>query len=624
MAKSPAARAVRPSVKRSHAIAVAGAPSLTAGLPQARLRKMRIVAQDPAVTLDGRRGGILTAEVDVPAEELAPGPRGYRVHVIDYDASSGLLYAPLEYGAADPRSDDWHQNPAAAVPDATILGDPGFHAQNVYAIVMRTLARFEFALGRRVGWGFDSPGHQIKVAPHAFADANAFYSRRDEALMFGHFPARDGTRQVFTCLSHDIVAHETTHALLDGLRKRFMDPSSPDQAAFHEAFADVVALLSVFALPEVVRLLIDRHLESRGQSDPKAPLRAGDVVRDRLARSVLLAIGKEFGQEMGPVSRSALRHSAGLAPSKDYYTQPGEFEEPHRRGEILVSAIMNAFLSVWAHRLEALVTDQSRSVDRTRAAEEGATVADELLTLAIRALDYCPPVHLEFSTFLSAMRTADREVRPVDGKYRFREHLLEAFEAYGISHASLDAAGRPIQAPEWEPARAIYSYDRTRFEPMQRDADEVFRFAWENRQALRLHDAAYTRVISVRPCVRLAPEDGFALRETVAEVLQQLSLKAGELARHGLEKPPGMPDSTPLMLLGGVTLVFNEYGQVKYAIGDGVYDPKRPAVQGRQSRRIASLWEHGYFRPGAASARRFAAVHRNRSVGATTLTKERW
>ncbi len=621
----PSARLGAPgerALRRSRAISpsVAGAPSLATGLPQARLRKMRIVAQDPSVTVGGR---ILTAEVDVPAEELAPGPRGYRVHVIDYDASSGHLYAPLEYAPPVPGSTRWLENPAAKVADDVVLGDPGFHAQNAYAIVMRTLARFEFALGRRVSWGFDSPGHQIKVAPHAFADANAFYSRRDEALLLGHFPSRDGRRTVFTCLSHDIVAHETTHAVLDGLRKRFMEPSSADQAAFHEAFADVVALLSVFALPEVVRVLLDRHLDARGRSDPRKPLEAKDIDERKLADSVLLAVAKEFGQEMGPVSQSALRHSVALRPSPEYYTSE-EFEEPHRRGEILVSAVLNAFLAVWAHRLEALVTDRSRTVDRSRAAEEGSTVADELLTLCIRALDYCPPVHLEFATFLSAMRTADREVRPVDGKYRFRDHLLETFRAYGISHASLSRAGAPLREPEWERARPVYRYDRTRFEPMQRDSDEVFRFAWENRKKLRLHDGAYTRVISVRPCVRLAPEDGFAMRETVAEVLQQLSLRAGELGRYGIPKPDDMPDATPIMLLGGVTLVFDEYGQVKFTIGDGVFDPRRPSVQERQGRRIASLWEHGFFRPGAASARRFAAVHRNRSVGATARMKECW
>ncbi len=605
--------------KRDFGIAVAGAPALAPGLPQARLRKMRIVAQDPSVAVGGR---ILTAEVDVPAEELAPGPRGYRVHVIDYDASTGHLYAPLAYLPPVPKSKRWLENPAAEVSDAVILGDPGFHAQNVYAIVMRTLARFEFALGRRVGWGFDSPGHQIKVAPHAFADANAFYSRRDEALLFGHFPSRDGTRTVFTCLSHDVVAHETSHAVLDGLRKRFMEPSSSDQAAFHEAFADVVALLSVFALPEVVRVLLDRHLDARGKPE-KAPLRAADVERDRLARSVLLAIAEELGSEMGPVSRSALRHSAGLPPSPDHYRSP-EFEEPHRRGEILVSAMMNAFLSVWADRLAALVGERNRTVDRARAAEEGSSIADELLTLAIRALDYCPPVHLVFATFLSAMLTADRQVRPVDDKYHFRDRLQEAFRAFGISHASIDREGQPVDAPEWQPALPIYDYDRTRFESMQRDPDEVFRFVWENRDELRLHDGAYTRVISVRPCVRLAPEDGFALRETVAEVLQQLSLRAGELAAYGIRKPDDMPDSTTLMLLGGVTVVFDEFGRVKYAIGDGVFDPKRPSVQDRQTERIESLWAHGYFRPGAGSARRFAAMHRDRSVDANTSAKERW
>jgi hypothetical protein len=582
---------------------------------------MRIVAQDPSVRVGGR---ILTAEVDVPAEELAAGPRGYRVHVIDYDASSGRLCPPVAYAKHDPRSKDWLENPAAQVADAVITRDPGFHAQNVYAIVMRTLARFEFALGRRVSWGFDSPGHQIKVAPHAFADANAFYSRRDEALLFGHFPSRDGKRTVFTCLSHDVVAHETSHALLDGLRRRFVEPSSPDQAAFHEGFADVVALLSVFALPEVVRAVMDLHLgEKRGGGAAK-PLQAADVTRDRLARSVLLGLAKELGSEMGPIGRSALRSSAMLAPSPGYLGK-AEYQEPHRRGEILVSAVMNAFLSVWAHRLEALVSEPNvRNVDRARAAEEGSSIADYLLTMAIRALDYCPPVHLEFGTFLSAMLTADREVRPADDRYRFREHLGDAFGQFGIRHAARDPSGAPLPDAEWQRPTAVFSYDRARFEPMQRDPDEVFRFAWENRGALRLFDGAYTRVISVRPCVRLAPEDGFALRETVAEVLQQLSLRAGELGKYGIERPADMPDDTPLVLFGGVTLVFDEYGRVKYTIGDGVFDARRRSVQDKQSERIRSLWERGAFRKGSRSARRFASIHRNRGVDPITLAKEGW
>lgn len=198
---------------------------------RSRTVEMTVVAQDPGVR--DHRGKIVTARVRIPAENLRPGPRGFRVHVIDYDASGGTLYRPLTYSYnAIGEPVDRYQNATNDI----ILGDPGVHAQNVYALVMHTLARFEFALGRRIGWSFQGGGHQIYIAPHAFADANAFYSPDDHALVFGYFPSRKrGT--VFTCLSHDVVVHETTHALVDGLRDRFTDPSSPDQAAFHEGFS---------------------------------------------------------------------------------------------------------------------------------------------------------------------------------------------------------------------------------------------------------------------------------------------------------------------------------------------------------------------------------------------------
>lgn len=579
--------------------------------PQVRTRKMRIVAQDTSVRVNGK---ILTAVVDVPAEELGPGPRGYRVHVIDYDASSRTLYPPLSH--ASPHA-PWARAPEEDLPDAVILGDPRFHAQNVYAVIMRTLARFELALGRRVSWGFDSPGHQLKVAPHAFSDTNAYYSRQDEALLFGHFPSSDGARTVFSCLSHDIVAHETAHALLDGLRRRYVEPSSPDQAAFHEGFADIVALLSVFALPEVVQALLDLHLGGSQPQREAGTVSVEDLTKERLEKSVLLGLGEEFGREMDVIGRSALRHSARLRPDRTLMDSPA-YLESHRRGEILVAAVMHAFLAVWADRLKTLMRDEAtRVVDRTRAAEEGSRAADYLLTMAIRALDYCPPVHLEFGTFLSAMLTADYELRPVD-TFGFREHLRTTFDAFGIRPASRGEEGR------WLGPNTHFKYGRTRFESMQRDPDEVFRFVWENRVELGLVDEAYTRVISVRPCVRTAPEDGFPLRETVAEVLQQVTIPAGELGRYGIERPAEMPASTPVMLFGGMTLVFDEYGQVKYVVGDSVFDPTRKRVQQRQSERIASLWNHGHFRRGSASARRFSSIHRQRGLDTRLSAHEEW
>ncbi|HVG26684.1 MAG TPA: hypothetical protein VM865_03680, partial [Acidobacteriaceae bacterium] len=208
---------------------------------------MTIIAQDPGV-LDprGRPGKrILRACINVPAEALQAGPWGYRVQVVDYDTTREREYRAL---ALDEKKDPYQQ-----ASDAELLRDPRFHCLNAYALVMRTLARFEKALGRRIGWGFF--GHQINVVPHAFEEANAYYSPDDHALLFGYFHGRS-QRTVFTSLSHDVVVHETTHALLDGIRQRFMDPSSTDQAAFHEGYSDVVALLSGLSLPEVMRFVV--------------------------------------------------------------------------------------------------------------------------------------------------------------------------------------------------------------------------------------------------------------------------------------------------------------------------------------------------------------------------------
>ncbi|HEU4768275.1 MAG TPA: hypothetical protein VFS77_12910, partial [Pyrinomonadaceae bacterium] len=482
--------------------------------------------------------------------------------------------------------------------------DPNFHAQNTYAIVMRILARFEFALGRRVSWHFDS--HQIKVAPHAFADANAFYSERDQSLLFGYFPGRKG--MVYCCLSHDIVAHETTHALLDGLRERYTDPSSPEQAAFHEGFADIVALLSVFSLTGIVETLIDLNAPRRNRSQIDKRL----LTVEELRGSMLLGLAKEMGQELPAIRGNVLRRSVELVPSRDYIKQK-EFEEPHRRGEILVAAVMNAFLSVWVKRLEALGQIAPGALDRGRVVEEGAAVADYLLTMVIRALDYAPPVNLEFCDFLSAILTSDREINPNDSKYKFRETLRKSFISYGIQPRSAGTASDP---GIWLSPKGEISNERVHFESLQRDPDEVFRFIWDNRGPLKFYENAYSRVLSVRPCLRIGP-DGFALRETVAEYMQILELQASELRTLKIAKPREMPATQEVRLTGGGALIFDEYGRLKFHIHNRLNDSER------QSQRIEYLWSYGYYR-NPASFRNFASLHRQRATSLTSFTREDW
>jgi len=559
-------------------------------------RQMTILAQDSSVRLPSRR--ILTADVPVGFEDLTDGPIGHRVQVVDYDASTKTLYRPAKAFTGDfpkPKS------------NAAILNDPAFHAYNVYALVMRTLARFEHALGRRVSWCFGA--HQLKVVPHAFQEANAFYSREAESLLFGYYPGPNG-RRVFTCLSQDIVVHETTHALLDGLRSRFMSPSSPDQAAFHEAFADVVALLSVFSLEGVLGFLIDRG--PRDDNVPTGLIEKSKVTAPRLKKGVLLGLADEM-TTTGLARVNALRRSVLLKPND--VTGP-EFEEPHRRGEILVAAVMQAFVDAWTARLKSPDTGQGPYLAIDRVVEEGAAIAEALLTMAIRALDYTPPIHIDFADYLSALLTADTEIRPSDGRFGLRQRLVDSFASYGIKPASKTSTGL------WESAARPLVNEGVRFGSLQTDAIEMFRLIWRNRKLLHIDPTAYTRVASVRPCIRTSPDDGLLLRETVAECLQYVRVPASELKDYGLRKPPEMPNSLMVTLEGGITLVLDEYGRLKYEVYQRLPSPRDDSTHAQE--RLVYLWENGFLRSRPSVAARLAGMHRLRAGADTARSMEAW
>ena len=310
---------------------------------------LTIIAQDPTVL--GDDGRIVTAVAKVPWARLEPGPRSARFHVVDYDVSTGTLTNPAVLPSEAARF--------AGAGDATLTRDFTFHAQQVYAVAARTLATFESALGRRLPWG--SAGHQLHLVPHAFSEANAYYSWDDRALLFGYVPDEDGLA-VYTCLSHDVVVHETTHAVLDGLRRRFLEPGLPDQAAFHEGFADVVALLSVFSLRQVVEVCL-------GPANSEGRIGRASVDREHLRRSVLTGVAEQLGDVLTQ-GRGALRQSALNPPPPGWVNDPA-YVEPHRRGEVLVAVILDVLIDIgsngWSRCLPrspdgsfGLLTDRGR------------------------------------------------------------------------------------------------------------------------------------------------------------------------------------------------------------------------------------------------------------------------
>lgn len=423
-------------------------------------RSLRGYTFDPSLstTLDTAR--INQTTFSVPWEALEPGPIGEYLEVIDYDPASGRLYEPVDLE---------HPHVLAQDGFAPSESSPFAHQQMVYAVAMTTIRNFERALGRKALWAPDRNFNFVKrlrIYPHALRGANAYYSPEQKALLFGYFKSdsNDGVHApgstVFTCLSHDIVAHETTHALLDGMHRRYIEPTHPDSLAFHEAFADLVALFQHFTFPESLKHQIAR---TRGN------------LRER---NLLAELAQEFGQALG--SHGALRNALRDKPDPLVLAST---MEPHERGSILVAAVFDAFTTVYQERATKLIQLATSGsgilspgalpallVDEL--SREAAKAASHFLNMCIRALDYSPPVGLTFGDYLRALVTADRDMVP-DDPHGYRVALIDAFRkrgifAPGVAHLSEEnlawPSGRTYDASDWLVLRLRRQLDWLRYE----------------------------------------------------------------------------------------------------------------------------------------------------------------
>jgi hypothetical protein len=411
-------------------------------IPEPVSRSLRIFAFDPSLSAQYDTAGIGEITIDIPWEkELLKGPVGEYVEVIDADPASGVLYKPVDLNDARVLAQD------GLAPSES---NPQFHQQMVYAVAMTTIKHFEQALGRVALWSthreeFEEKGkrryreefvRRLRIYPHALRDRNAFYSPEKKALLFGYFPVnvKDASNTpgtlVFTCLSHDIIAHETTHALLDGVHPRFDEPVNPDVLAFHEAFADIVALFQHFAYPGVLR---DQIARTRG-----------NLASDNLLGQLAQQFGKASGR--GRALRDALggvnKETGKWEPHRPDVRALDRTGEPHARGAILVAAVFGAFLKVYRARTADLyrIASEGTGVLRegdihpdlaNRLANEAARSAQQTLQMCIRAVDYCPPVAITFGDYLRAIVTADADFNPDDaGGYRLA--FVESFRQWGI------------------------------------------------------------------------------------------------------------------------------------------------------------------------------------------------
>lgn len=617
--------------------------------PPPAFRRLRAYAFDPSLSLsiDLDIAALNETVLKVPWEEdLGPGPVGEYLEVVDFDPASNAFYAPVDPN--DPRLLGQDGLPGSE-------GNPQFHQQMVYAVASMTIRNFEQALGRLALW---SPHfvtgkngkvkamfvRRLRCYPHALREANAFYSPEKKALLFGYFSAsREPGRNlpggmVFSCLSHDIIAHETTHALLDGLHRRFVEASNPDALAFHEAFADLVALFQHFTFPESVRHQIART--------------RGDLAKQNL----LGELAQQFGQAIG--NRGALRSAINQVDPVTGQPDPSKYEatqEPHERGAILVAAVFDAFLTIYKARIADLLRIASGGSGLmpegdlhpdlvNRLAGEATKSASHVLRMCIRALDYCPSVDITFGEYLRALVTADEDLVPDDDK-GYRIAIIEAFRRRGIyppevRSLSIDSLRwqkptEPLPIDQIEPLHLGLTSDR---EEIWRRNDHNQYLMWKWLKTVGLEDKVAKQlglalgenaprtiersdkdglpkveVHSVRPARRVGP-DGQQLTDLVVEITQSRRGYLTDEEQRAADRDPNPPEEY-FTFRGGCTLLIDMCTkEVRYCIGKNILSEKRLQRQREYlsptSEQTLGATYFGDFRTGD-NKEPFALLHRS-------------
>jgi hypothetical protein len=551
-------------------------------------RDLKVFALDPSVS---KQEGAISS-VRIPFEDdLGAGPSGKLFKIDMAVDGEDTAYAPLDFEEPGFLRTDGKQ------PDEA---DAAFHAQMVYAISCLTYESFRSALGRHTPWAFNGEerGHArpLTLFPFGLKDeGNAYYSREERAIRFGFIESKASSRAripgtyLFTALSSDIIAHEVTHALLDGLRPHYSEGTNIDILAFHEAFADLIAVFQRFTFKDMVRAQMKR---ARGRLDRWTLL-------GMLAPELGMELGLQGGLRTFETSLASALEERRLDPEKpatpdSVQTLEGlsdrEKNQPHKRGGVLAEAIFDAFATIVNRKTRPFI---DLATDGTGVLPEGniktalldeivhvtRRVAAQFRAICIRAIDYCPPVHLTFGDYIRAIITADRTLVR-DDPHGYRDAIVQACLIRGIY---------PDDVPTPSETSLMWNGPRREIEPIEtlglselgfsgdpakpKSADEI------RRQGRLLGEAVMTspalmgelglrppnhvyevpEVTSIRPSRRVGP-DGQVGFDLVAEMTQSCRMTV---------------NGVTIAFRGGATVILDPLGKIRFIVRKRIDKPER-------------------------------------------------
>ena len=245
---------------------------------------------------------------------------------------------------------------------------------HTFAIVRQTLTMYErIRAGSTCPWVWNQSGNTdpLTTLPRGFAGANAFYSRNSKSLSFGYFTPSGSSSPIYTCRSLDITAHETGHAILDGLKPNWLGAGNvPQTGGLHEAFGDLTAIFLALSQLDQVEAFI---------AMTRANLHQKNFLRE---------LAEEFG--------SALGRPTGLRNADNDLKLSQVSNEVHALSQVFTGGIYDVLADIFTFEK-----------NRQRATKDPAQVLLEVnqhvCTLLLNAIIQAPNVGATYSDVINAM-----------------------------------------------------------------------------------------------------------------------------------------------------------------------------------------------------------------------------
>ncbi len=266
--------------------------------------------------------------------------------------------------------------PVKANSEGNFILDPktqtyDFDTVNTFSYVHRTLNMYRRSFANMpspptLNWQWGEQA--ISVLPDAGEMENAYYNRDQKSLNFFHFTANNG-QVIMTCRAQDIVAHETGHAVLDGICPGFMESYLPQTGAIHEAFGDISSMFVLLDDPQACEEVI---LKSKCDLHQKGLF--------------LTDLANQFGVAIG--QREGLRNANNSLKLSDVGN------EVHALSQVFTGAIYNILTDMFHNNLD---------FNHERPSETLHHAAENLRALLLKALMAAPKHNASYADVANAM-----------------------------------------------------------------------------------------------------------------------------------------------------------------------------------------------------------------------------